>query len=283
MTRISPGRLVGLAVAVLLGVLLYRALGVGGGAGESSAAPDTDTLTSSSSVTTASPSAPSAARATSAAPTTPAALAPPEDGIVVPVVGVVDGDTLRVRVDGVTERLRVIGLDAPELSGAECLAQEAASRMQSLVQSRDVRIVADPSQDDRDAYDRLLRHVWTLDGRSVARELIADGLAREYTYAAPYDGVADHLDAQAGAVAAGRGIWGPACSPSAQAPVAPAAPAAPQGQCDIKGNINREGERIYHVPGQRYYDDTRISEDRGERWFCSEDEALQAGWRKARV
>ncbi|KAB7744292.1 nuclease [Nostocoides sp. F2B08] len=203
--------------------------------------------------------------------------------MVVPVVGVVDGDTLRVRVDGVTERLRVIGLDAPELSGGECLAQEAASRMQSLVQSRDVRIVADPSQDDRDVYDRLLRHVWTLDGRSVARELIAEGLAREYTYAAPYDGVAEHRAAETEAIEAGRGIWGPACSSPAQAPVAPVAPVVPQGQCDIKGNINREGERIYHVPGQRYYDDTVISEERGERWFCTEDEAREAGWRKAKV
>ena len=84
----------------------------------------------------------------------------------------------------------------------------------------------------------------------------------------------------------GRGLWGPACTVTGQvpvAPVAPVAPAEPQGQCDIKGNINREGERIYHVPGQRYYDDTVISEERGERWFCSEGEAREAGWRKAKV
>ena len=52
--------------------------------------------------------------------------------------------------------------------------------------------------------------------------------------------------------------------------------------CDIKGNISASGERIYHVPGQRYYTATRISLLRGERWFCSEAEAREAGWRRAR-
>lgn len=53
--------------------------------------------------------------------------------------------------------------------------------------------------------------------------------------------------------------------------------------CVIKGNISKSGERIYHVPGQRYYDVTVISPERGERWFCSEAEARRAGWRKAKV
>lgn len=42
------------------------------------------------------------------------------------------------------------------------------------------------------------------------------------------------------------------------------------------------GERIYHVPGQIYYDVTRVNLVRGEHWFCSEGEARAAGWRKAR-
>ena len=54
--------------------------------------------------------------------------------------------------------------------------------------------------------------------------------------------------------------------------------------CRIKGNISFEtSERIYHVPGQRYYLQTVISPDYGERWFCSESEARQAGWRKSRM
>jgi hypothetical protein len=52
--------------------------------------------------------------------------------------------------------------------------------------------------------------------------------------------------------------------------------------CKIKGNISGEGERIYYVPGQKFYATTRISPGQGERWFCSEAEAQSAGWRKAR-
>jgi len=53
--------------------------------------------------------------------------------------------------------------------------------------------------------------------------------------------------------------------------------------CDIKGNVSIDtGERIYHMPGQKFYDDTKISTEWGERWFCSEDDARKAGWRKSK-
>ena len=51
----------------------------------------------------------------------------------------------------------------------------------------------------------------------------------------------------------------------------------------IKGNVNSKGERIYHMPGQHYYNKTQIDEGKGERWFCTEQEAAGAGWRKAKV
>lgn len=58
---------------------------------------------------------------------------------------------------------------------------------------------------------------------------------------------------------------------------------APNG-CNIKGNISVEtGERIYHMPGQRYYNETVINSAKGERWFCSQWQAWWAGWRKSKV
>jgi len=51
--------------------------------------------------------------------------------------------------------------------------------------------------------------------------------------------------------------------------------------CRIKGNINRDGERIYHLPGGRWYDRTKIDEGKGERWFYSEAEARAAGGRRS--
>jgi len=51
--------------------------------------------------------------------------------------------------------------------------------------------------------------------------------------------------------------------------------------CRIKGNISLDGDRIYHLPSDEWYDETRITRSKGERWFCSEDEAQAAGWRRA--
>jgi hypothetical protein len=56
---------------------------------------------------------------------------------------------------------------------------------------------------------------------------------------------------------------------------------APQG-CQIKGNINAKGVRIYHMPGQRDYAATRVSVAKGEAYFCSAAEARAAGFRVAR-
>jgi hypothetical protein len=55
---------------------------------------------------------------------------------------------------------------------------------------------------------------------------------------------------------------------------------APSESCAIKGNINNNGDRIVHLPCTKYYSRTEIRTEDGERWFCSLDEALLAGWRQ---
>lgn len=52
--------------------------------------------------------------------------------------------------------------------------------------------------------------------------------------------------------------------------------------CDIKGNISGDGSKRYHLPGGASYDAVKIDARRGERWFCSEGEAKDAGWQRAR-
>lgn len=52
--------------------------------------------------------------------------------------------------------------------------------------------------------------------------------------------------------------------------------------CQIKGNIDQvSGTRAYYVPGQDRYSSVRIYPSEGEHWFCSEDQAIAAGWHKA--
>jgi len=66
-------------------------------------------------------------------------------------------------------------------------------------------------------------------------------------------------------------------------PGCPRGCAAPPPGCGVKGNIStKTGERIYHLPGQSFYDKTIISPGRGEAWFCTEAEARANGWRKSK-
>ncbi len=52
--------------------------------------------------------------------------------------------------------------------------------------------------------------------------------------------------------------------------------------CNIKGNISfSSGEKFYHLPGMPEYEITKITLSKGERFFCSEAEAINNGWRKA--
>jgi len=68
-------------------------------------------------------------------------------------------------------------------------------------------------------------------------------------------------------------------------PVAAGCPAGcverPAG-CDIKGNVNDKGERIYHLPGGQFYDRTMIDPREGDRWFCSSAEAEANGFRRSK-
>lgn len=218
------------------------------------------------------------------------------DGQSARVVSVADGDTLTVVVGGERERVRVIGIDTPEMG--QCGADPARSALVAAAGDR-VRLSADPTQADRDRFGRLLRHVELADGRQAAQVLIRAGHGREYTYDRHYRHRDAYLSAQRSARSEGLGVWGSACAGAqpfaapapARTPAAPApsrapsrAAAAPKatGSCDIKGNINNKGEKIYHVPGGRSYEKTVITPSKGERWFCSESDARAAGWRAAR-
>ncbi|WP_199313915.1 cold shock domain-containing protein [Planktothrix sp. FACHB-1365] len=52
--------------------------------------------------------------------------------------------------------------------------------------------------------------------------------------------------------------------------------------CKIKGNISlKTGNKLYYIPGMEDYKSTVIDRGKGERWFCTESEAIKKGWRKA--
>ncbi|MCK2028064.1 thermonuclease family protein [Microbacterium sp. SSW1-47] len=126
------------------------------------------------------------------------------------VVAVVDGDTIDVQTSTGEERVRLIGIDTPEISrdgGADdCYAQEARTYLDQLVHGHDVELVSDPTQADTDQYGRLLRHV-LIEGQSAAQLAIEAGAGTEYTYDTPYDRRSDYLAAQDRAQDASAGLW----------------------------------------------------------------------------
>ncbi|HEX9370404.1 MAG TPA: thermonuclease family protein, partial [Roseiflexaceae bacterium] len=128
---------------------------------------------------TASPSSDEAGAPASpaAAPGGPASIAQPEGLPSAAVVEVIDGDTVDVRLNGAVVRIRLIGIDTPEVVDprrpVECFGREASTRAHELLDGQTVALEADPSQDDRDRYGRSLRYLWLPDGRLFNLEMIA--------------------------------------------------------------------------------------------------------------
>lgn len=97
----------------------------------------------------------------------PSAPNPPELGG--PVSRVVDGDTADVQIEGVTTRIRIIGIDTPETVApgqpVDCFGPEASARARELLEGQTVTLEPDPTQDQIDAFGRLLVYVTLPDGR----------------------------------------------------------------------------------------------------------------------
>lgn len=185
---------------------------------------------------------------------------------------IIDGDTLELR----GQVVRLLDIDAPETGqdchGAPC-GTEATAFLKRLTAGQQVTCQGD----EMDAYDRLLARC-SVDGRDLGAEMVLAGQAVAFRrYGLTY------IDQEKVARIEGRGLW------ARGTPVMPwdyragrwqqTAASTPRADCPIKGNINGKGQRIYHTPYSAHYDRTRIDTARGERWFCSEAEALAAGWR----
>lgn len=129
------------------------------------------------------------------------------------VVSVVDGDTLKLSINGTTETMRLIGMDTPETvdprKPVQCFGKEASSKAKELLSGRSVRIEEDASQGTRDKYGRLLGYVFRDDGLFYNKHMIEQGYAHEYTYNLPYKYQAEFKAAEKSARENQRGLWSP--------------------------------------------------------------------------
>ncbi len=202
------------------------------------------------------------------------------------VTRVWDGDTVTLSVDGQDHRVRLAAIDAPEHD--QPYGDQARNALSDLVLGETSRLETEKT----DPYGRLVGRLWvrpadcpdcgqTLD---AGLAMLTVGLAwwyRRYADEQSPEARGQYEFAEYEARAKRAGLW------QDEDPIAPwdwkhKQRNRDRDDCRIKGNISSNG-RIYHVPGQRYYDQTVITESRGERWFCTEEEARAAGWRRART
>lgn len=201
-----------------------------------------------------------------------------EHGSISGVARVIDGDT--IEIDG--RSIRLEGIDAPE-HGQTCgrrffgtwkCGTAAAAALREAVAGRSV--TCESHGDDK--YGRMLG-ICFVDGQDINAKMVREGLAWAFVkYSKTY--VSEEAEARADRA----GIWTGEAEPAWQYREkrwAGAEQAAPSG-CAIKGNVTGYG-RIYYTPWSPRYATVKIEAEKGERWFCSEAEALSAGWRAAAV
>ena len=202
----------------------------------------------------------------------------------------IDGDSLIV---GGSE-IRLFGIDAPE-GRQQChragepwaCGEEARSRLSGFIGGRTVRC----QPQDTDTYGRTV-------ATCIAGTLDLSGAMVEAGYAvALVQFSTAYVGDEQRARASRLGIWAsefqmpadwraaeprepqPRPVQSARSARRPPEPAMQgPGGCLIKGNRSRRGEWIYHLPGMPYYEETRA-----EQWFCTEAQAIAAGYRRSRA
>jgi len=217
------------------------------------------------------------------------------------VLSVIDGATIEVEIEGQIHRVRYLGIRVPEGGpqdgGGRSLGQEALEFNRFLVEGRTVQLEKDATETD--LLGNLLRYVY-VGGEIVNMTLLTNGYATVADFPPHFRYQTQFLVAEETAKASLRGIWNPSPPGEGLAPPTPGpfsggtlpVPRSSGAQkCDysgtaqsvIKGNLDsRTGTRTYYVPGDLFYSTTVIDEARGDMWFCTEEEAIAAGWQKAK-
>ncbi len=175
------------------------------------------------------------------------------------VINVIDGDTIVVN-KGLLIRLH--GIDAPELKF--CGGQEAKRRLEELVLDKNVSL----QELGMGEYNRVLGLVY-VGGQFVNEILLKEGHAE--LFGAQTSAKEKLQQANQFARKNKIGIYDECISDQPS-----------EEECNIKGNIHaRRKTKIYHLPECPNYKTTIIETFRGEEWFCSEEEAISAGFEKA--
>ncbi|OAB40800.1 thermonuclease family protein [Paenibacillus glacialis] len=176
---------------------------------------------------------------------------------------IVDGDTFET---GSGQKVRLIGVNTPEVFGeVQYYGQEASDFSKQRLKGQTVYLFKDVSETDK--YDRLLRFVFIKDDPIMFNEtLIVQGNANTMSISPNVLFTKKFSSLKREAQSKQIGLWGKDANTAIESCANP----------KIKGNINSRNEKIYHVPGGERYNETKA-----EMMFCSDQEAVASGFRKA--
>jgi len=188
-----------------------------------------------------------------------------------------DGDTILLN----GKRIHLNGSDAPELKQTcklpderiQC-GEEARDYLVDLIRGRQVECKVRA----RDVFDRIVADC-SAGGRDLQQEMIRAGWAVAFG-----GGGKRYREDNNFARTNQRGMWaGEFVLPFEwrRSFRVQEITFGGQGKCLIKGNIDADGERRYYKPYERWYERTRVDSNKGEKWFCTEREAKEAGWEPA--
>ncbi|PKL52163.1 MAG: nuclease [Nitrospira bacterium HGW-Nitrospira-1] len=118
-----------------------------------------------------------------------------------------DGDTIGAVVAGRFEKIRLIGIDAPE-TGQRLWGKKAKKCIGSLMANAALRISLEYDMELRDKYGRILAYIWTQDGHMINEEMLKKGCAVLFTFPPNVKYVERFRAAQKKAQEHKAGIWG---------------------------------------------------------------------------
>jgi len=186
------------------------------------------------------------------------------------VTRVVDGDTLQLR-DG--RRVRLRSIDAPEKD--RCMASEAQKTLEATALHRHLRL----KETMTDSYGRVLAIAIIEDFPAwigymsksfdplLNRVMVTKGLARHFSSGSNYDNLLSSESNSAKNLKIG--IFSDTCRS-----------VSPKNNCTIKGNL-RSNKKTYYLPTCDAYDQVIVDEAYGDRWFCTQEDAIAQEFRRA--
>jgi endonuclease YncB( thermonuclease family) len=192
---------------------------------------------------------------------------------------VIDGDTIELK----GQKVRLYGIDAPE-SDQDCYtAKDKAYQCGRLATGELTKLIGGKKVTCKggklDRYGRLVSTCY-FQGIDINQQMVLNGWALAYRKFSD-----DYIRAENVGKGLKEGMWkGKFEAPwewrAAKRQAASSEKAS--RPCPIKGNVNSEGQQIYHLPGDRFFDQVRIKRDQGDQCFETEDEARAAGFRRSK-